>query len=309
MPRALVTGARGFVGRYLLDELKSSRDLLCITSGTVPTGEDCEWAQANIKDADAISALILNWQPDQIYHLAAISSPTGFSVRDYYETNVLGTLNVLEAAAQVGSDVLVVGSAYAYGSYKTNIGESFQLNPVNPYGASKAAQDSLAGSFANGENRVITARPFNHTGPGQLESYLLPGLITKIMKSQSGDRKGNNEIDIGNVSAVRDFSDVRDVVAAYRLLLDEETSSGAFNVCSGTGFSVSELLTMCCKKLGVEILYKERQKLFRKQDIDYLVGDGKKLSRALPWSPRYTLSETIETMIENQTNNSGVLRS
>lgn len=306
MPRALVTGASGFVGRYLLDELKNSRDLLCLTSGIAPKGEGCEWVQADIRDTDAISGLISSWKPDQIFHLAAISSPTGFSVRDYYETNVLGTLNVLEAAAAVSSDVLVVGSAYAYGSYQTKIHEDFQLRPVNPYGASKAAQDSLAGSFTSGDNRVITVRPFNHTGPGQLDSYLVPGLISKLLIKRSEKKKGSDEIDIGNAAAVRDFSDVRDVVNAYRLLLDTATESGAFNVCSGNGYSVFEILTICCEKLGAENLYKEQQQLLRKRDINYLVGDGGKLNRAIPWSPRYKLSETIEKMIESQMNNSSV---
>lgn len=308
MPRALVTGASGFVGRYLIDELANSRDLLCLTSGVAPQGDDCEWVSANIKDSESVSGLVSDWKPDQIFHLAAISSPTGFSVRDYYETNVLGTLNVLEAAAKVGADVLVVGSAYAYGSYQSKIREDFQLNPVNPYGASKAAQDSLAGSFGEGDSKVITVRPFNHTGPGQLESYLVPGLITKLQNRKSQENS-SQPIDIGNATAVRDFLDVRDVVGAYRLLMDESKKSGVFNVCSGVGYSVLELLTICCEKVGAEILYKEQQNLLRKRDIEYLVGDCSKLKQEISWSPRYKLSETIETMIETRENNMSVPRS
>lgn len=303
MPKVLVTGASGFVGRYLLDELRENgREVICLSTGRHSDTDNCQWVQTDLRDTDAISRVIKAHKPDQIYHLAAISNPAGNSVREYYQTNVLGTLNVLEPAAETNADILVVGSAYAYGQYSKKIVEDCALNPVNPYGASKAAQDSLAGSFSFGENKVIRVRPFNHTGPGQSNFYLVPGLIERIQKFKSNGNDDSNELPIGNVDAVRDFMDVRDVVKIYRLLLDKTEQSGVFNVCSGKGYSVKELFEVCCEKIGVSLLYKENEGLLRKQDIATLVGDERKLQSIIDWAPRYLLPETIDTMIDQLTN-------
>lgn len=297
MTVALVTGIGGFVGQYLANDLASNgRDVIGLTTDASDASSlPAQIKEADIRNEDAISKLIASVKPDEIYHLAAISRPAGEKIREYYETNVLGTLNIIQAAIPVDAKVLVVGSAYAYGSYDEIISENFQLRPVNPYGASKAAQDSLAGSFLDSDARIMRVRPFNHTGPGQDPAFLIPGVIQRLLEH----KKSGKDVTIGNVSSVRDFLNVKDVVHAYRAIMTEVNSSEVFNVCSGVGYSVSDIYSICCEKLDLSVKFVEKPELLRRQDINYLVGSPNKLFAETSWNPKIEMSQTISEIIDS----------
>lgn len=299
MSKALVTGAGGFVGNYLVKELQAhGRDVLCVTNSGIPANSNEEWRVIDIIHKDALSKYVKNARPEEIYHLAAISRPVGFGVHDYFNTNVIGTLNLLECAKEVGANILVVSSAYAYGNYSEKIDEGFPLKPVNPYGASKAAQDILASSYSYSDNRVVCVRPFNHIGPDQSAGFLVPDIISKIRKHYSTDNKSPT-IEMGDMSPVRDFLDVRDVVRAYRIIMDETVPPESYNVCSGTGYSVKEIFELCCAGLSIEARFKESEQLKRDAEIQSLVGRADKLQSVCSWRPQLDIKKCIADIISS----------
>lgn len=293
MTKALITGASGFVGRYLIRELEThNTDLTCVTTNKRNiTGP--QWVEADVRDVVSITSLINDVKPDEIYHLAALSKPTGNDYREYFDVNLYGTLNVLNAARNCEASVLVVGSAYAYGKQCRLIDEETALSPVNVYGASKAAQDVLACSYSF-DSKVVRVRPFNHTGAGQDQAFLVPGLIKRILAATDA-----RAISIGNVSSVRDFLDVRDVVKAYRKLLRETSHSDVFNVCSGSGHSVEEIFNLVKDCTRKEVSYVASEELIRETDIEMLVGDNKKLMKLTDWKQEYSFRETVMTIVNS----------
>lgn len=293
MTKALVTGASGFVGHHLIRELENhDTELTCVTTSKWD-GAGSKWVESDLRDVDSITSLINDVKPDEIYHLAALSRPTGNDYREYFDVNLYGTLNVLNAARNCESSVLVVGSAYAYGKQSGPITEECALNPVNVYGASKAAQDALACSYSF-DSKVIRVRPFNHTGEGQSEDFLVPGLIKRVLAAEKSD-----SIHIGNVSSVRDFLDVRDVVKAYRVLMRETSSSDVYNVCSGSGLSVDEIFSVVKECINRELSYKTSEELVRATDIEILVGKNTKLARQTDWKQKYSFSETVMAIVNS----------
>ena len=293
MTKALVTGARGFVGRHLVRKLENSdTEVFRLTSSADCISSD-GWISADIRDAEAIQSHITALKPDEIYHLAAISKPTGDDYREYFDTNLYGTLNVLNAARQCNCSVIVVGSAYAYGNYADRIDESFSLNPLNVYGASKAASDILAGTYSQ-DIKVVRTRPFNHTGAGQDNAYLVPGIIERMLSTQGTDKK----ICIGDVTPVRDFLDVRDVSAAYVKLMRETHESDVYNICSGNGLSVEQIYGSVKDQLGLfELQYETVESLLRPADIQNLVGNPGKLMKDTSWEPEFEFSQTVDQIV------------
>ncbi|MFV2039426.1 MAG: NAD-dependent epimerase/dehydratase family protein, partial [Acidimicrobiales bacterium] len=227
MVAALITGAGGFVGRHLDAHLRSCGDQV--------TGTDRATGGADILDPAAISRVVQAAHPEVIYHLAgqadvaaSWSDPAGT-----LRSNAEGTLNVLAAAAEAGVDrVIAVTSAEVYGPVSAQdlpITEHMPLNPASPYAASKAAAEMISIQWANKGLGVIRARAFNHLGPGQSERFVASAIASRILRAQAG---GLRSIQVGNLGARRDFTDVRDVVRAYRRLAIDGVPGQAYNVCS-----------------------------------------------------------------------------
>jgi GDP-4-dehydro-6-deoxy-D-mannose reductase len=189
-----------------------------------------------------------------------------------------------------------VGSAYAYGRVDRPIIEADPLNPVNHYGVSKAAADMLGYSYAEGGMRVVRARPFNHSGSGQSPDFLLPALIEQFAEIQAGRREPI--IYLGNLRSVRDVSDVRDVVRAYRLILRNGRPGEAYNVGSGRGVSVRELFDLVRREADVEVRLSVEPSRVRATDIPYLVTNAGKARRELGWEAKIPLEQTIKEMLE-----------
>jgi GDP-4-dehydro-6-deoxy-D-mannose reductase len=289
--RALVTGSRGFVGRHLVAHLHYCGDTVI---GLDRSGPD----PVDVTDADRVRHAVRSTAPDVVFHLAAFSHVgDSWGAADLESVNVAGTRNVLDAcaAADVGM-VVAVGSAEEYGvATTTPVTESHPLRPLTPYGESKAQAEGLALQFARrSEVPVVAVRAFNHTGPGQSPRFLVPGLAARIARAE---REDLDEITIGNLSPVRDVSDVRDVVRAYRLLAERGTPGEAYNVCSGTGATVGDLAAalLALAKRPLELVVDAE--LARPVDVPVMIGDPTKLHGATGWQPEIPLDRTLADVL------------
>lgn len=295
---ALITGGGGFVGPYLRAELTALGAQVWSSGvsgpGSAGTGSE-HTVSLDVRRAAEVSALFQELRPQEVYHLAGITRPGAGQSAAFYEVNLQGTLNVLEAAAAVGSSVLVVSSAYVYGAQSGLLTEDAPLKPVNAYGASKAAADLAAISYALAGHRVVRARPFNHVGPGQSPDFLLPTLVQQLVQIEQGNL--SPVLKLGNLDSVRDFTDVRDIVRAYPQLLREGENGEVYNLASGRGVSVRELANLVMRRSQRPLKLTTEPTRVRATDIPSLVGDASKLRAALGWRPTLTLEQTLDDML------------
>ncbi len=298
MPKAFITGASGFVGPYLARHL---RELGCEVWGSslsASLSEDYHSVVLDIQDAEAVKKSILAIAPDEIYHLASLSRPALGLIREYYDVNLYGTLNVLEAAKVVHAKTLVVSTAYVYGRHNTVISETTPLEPVNHYGASKAAADLATIPYALEDLHVVRVRPFNHSGPGQSPDFVLPSLVKQMAHIEAGLTEP--VLKVGNLDSVRDFSDVRDVVRAYPLLLREGQVGAVYNIASGQGVSVAELVGKAINLSKKPVRVEQQTVRSRPQDVPYLVGDASLAKHLTNWTTRYSLEQTLNDMLTSE---------
>lgn len=191
--------------------------------------------------------------------------------------------------------MLLVGSAYAYARSDKPLSEADPFGPVNHYGVSKASADLLGRSYALQGLRVINVRPFNHSGPGQNPDFLLPTLVEQFAEIKAGRREPT--VHLGNLDSVRDLSDVRDVVRAYRLALRKGESGEAYNVGSGRGVSVREIFEIVRQESDVEVELEFEPSRMRATDLPYLVADTGKICGELGWGTEIPLVQTIRDML------------
>ena len=288
--RAYLTGGTGFVGAWLL------RHLFDVGDTAVAPGPEVDVTDLALLAPDVQAA-----QPDVVYHLAALTH-VGRSWAEPAETfrvNALGTLNLLEAAArcQVPPIVVVVSSAEIYGpvSDAEPLDEQAELRPVTPYAASKVAAEFLGlQAFLGRGLRVVRARPFNHVGPGQADDFVVSALARRMVEAE---RAKVGFVRVGNLAASRDFTDVRDVVRAYRLLALNGVAGEAYNVCSGRALSIAELAQQMAGLLSYRVEMVEDPALFRPVEVPILLGDASKLMTATGWKPEIALDETLSDVL------------
>lgn len=295
MPKALLTGSSGFVGPYLARHLKTLGYEVWGGSLSEHASADYESVVVDVTQAAGLERVVSELAPDEIYHLAGVTRPALDSTKEFYNVNLYGTLNVLAAAQRVGARVLVVSSAYVYGRHHEILTERAQLRPVNPYGASKAAADLAAISYALEGLRVVRVRPFNHSGPGQSPDFLLPTLVTQLARIEA--ERVPPVLKLGNLDTVRDFSDVRDIVRAYPLLLAQGAPGEVYNLASGVGTSVRELAEQVRRLSKVPVTLEVEPARVRSTDIPFLVGDASKARETTGWEPQYTLPDTLQDML------------
>lgn len=285
--RALVTGARGFVGTWLVQHLRASGDEVI--------GVDHE---VDVTDGVAIAQAMTAAAPDAVYHLAALTH-VGRSWQEpaeVFRVNTIGTLQVLEAARQCRKApiVLLTSSAEVYGAVDPNdlpVSESAPLAPVTPYAASKVAAEYAAvhEHLAYGLP-VIRVRPFNHIGPGQSAEFVVAALAQRIV---AAGRAQSSSITVGNLSARRDITDVRDVVHAYRLLVQDGAPGEVYNVCSGRDVSIDEVAQRLLHLAEVTLELVADPGLMRPVDVPVVRGDPSRLRTATGWQPDYVLDRTL----------------
>ncbi|HEV3165740.1 MAG TPA: GDP-mannose 4,6-dehydratase [Isosphaeraceae bacterium] len=310
--RALVTGISGFVGGHLAEHLIASGDMVVGLSaagrwperlkhlGRLARIEPCDLA---VGDEADLADRIVRKQPDIIYHLAAQSNPQA-SVADPRGTwalNLGGTLNLLEAVKASGLKprVVVVGSGVCYGNPAAEhlpVSELCPLRPNNPYAASKAAADLLGVQhFLSHGTDVVMARPFNHSGPRQSPTYVLGGLARQVAEVEAGHKA---RVEVGNLDVIRDFTDVRDVVCAYRLLATRGSPGEIYNLGSGSGTQLSDAVKILASlaRLPIEVFVDPAR--VRPVDQPLLVANPKKLRDATGWKPEISIEKTLADMLQ-----------
>jgi GDP-4-dehydro-6-deoxy-D-mannose reductase len=286
-----VTGATGFVGRHLLARLREA--------GFDVTGTDRE---VDVTDRESIGAGIRRARPDALIHLAAQSSVQA-SIDDPLEAfriNYLGSLSVLRAVETEAPSarVLLVGSSDAYGHGGADgrpIRESDPLVPESPYARSKAAAELLGSLAAEQGQDVVRVRAFTHIGAGQSDRFVAASFARQVVEIEQGIREPH--ITVGNLDSVRDFLDVRDVVDAYVGLLAREVPAGVYNVASGRGVSVREILDTLLHLARVDAEIEVDPARFR--PTDFRIGDASRLRAATGWSPRIPLQETLAWLLDS----------
>ena len=291
--KALVTGANGFVGKHLIEHLEESGDDVF--------GTDIVSGGPDLSDLGGLADLFHDVLPEVIFHLAG-QADVGHSwntANETFRSNAEGTLNVLTAARSADiARIVTVTSADIYGIVSPEdlpLSEDAPFRPVSPYSASKASADLLALQAYLGYNQeVIRVRAFNHLGPGQSDKFVCSALAARIAHNEL---HGVSKLGVGNLAAKRDFTDVRDVVRAYRLLALTGKSGEAYNVCSGVSMSIeriaSELLALSTMPMELVV----DSDLLRPIDLPDLRGNPEKIARDTGWKPELTLNQTLTDLI------------
>jgi GDP-4-dehydro-6-deoxy-D-mannose reductase len=288
--RALITGAGGFVGGHLARHLEAAGDEVV----------RCD-LEVDVTDLDQVRRVLEDTSPSAVYHLAALAH-VGDSWKDperYLAVNAGGTATVLDAVAEVvpAARVLVVSSSEVYGLVTPEqlpLAEDAPLQPVSPYATSKVAAEEAAWQAASSGIEVVVARPFNHIGPGQALSFAVAAFAQRIAEAVA---EGAGSLVVGDLSARRDFTDVRDVVAAYRLLVLEGRAGEAYNVCSGHDVSMAEVIDRLLELAGVELRLEVDPALLRPVEIPVLRGDASKLRAATAWVPAIALVDSLADVL------------
>lgn len=291
--RALITGGKGFVGHWLAAWLSQQGDEVVVID-----------KETDVADQAAITAAVARAAPEAIYHLAAMAhvGDSWSSPGEVLRVNVLGTAGLLAAARTAAADarVLVVSSAEVYGIVTPAdlpIGEGAPVQPVTPYAASKAAAEQVALQAWRGYGQpVVVVRPFNHVGPGQGPNFAVSALARRIVEAQ---RAGAESMPVGNLGTRRDFTDVRDVVRAYRSLVVEGEAGEIYNVCSGQDVSIGEVAERLLALSGATLRLVTDPELVRPVDVPVLRGDPAKLEAAIGWRPAIALDDTLRDVLDH----------
>lgn len=311
---ALVIGAGGFVGGYLLRQL--------LAEGKNPGAtklkhesvriDGCEVFDLDLGNENAIYRLLSEERPAQIYHLAAQSS-VAVSWKDpelTVDVNIKGTLHLLEAIRRIPDyypRVLLVGSGeeYGYRRSSTPISEDEALHPGNVYALTKACQNMLGSVYARAYGMgIVMVRAFNHIGVGQSPQFVAADFAIQIAEIEAGLRPP--VMKVGNLSAKRDFSDVRDVVRAYTMLMEKGLSGETYNVGSGHAVSIQALLDTLLSLSRTSIAVEQDKNRMRPSDVPVIEADVTKLREDTGWTPEYTLEETLHTMLHHNRRNFGI---
>ena len=281
----LVTGAGGFVGRHLLAEL----------------GDDAAPTDADVTDPVAIAQALTEAKPRAVVHLAALSSVADSwgTIAEVWRVNVLGTVTLLQAVKLVSPEarVLFASTGQVYGVAKDSpTPEDAVIAPISPYAASKAAAE-IAGAQARVDGLdIVIARAFQHEGPGRDERFAIGSWTRQIAELES---TGGGALKVGDLSAQRDITDVRDVVRAYRELLDPSVPAEAYNVSSGSVVSMQEVVEKLVAMAQVPVTIEVDPGRSRPTDLPVVCGDASKLTAATGWQPRIPLDQTLADALEH----------
>jgi len=310
--RVLITGIAGFSGSYLAELLHNKGYQIY---GLLAPGErvdnirhiknDINLDRLDITKADKIKAYIKNVKPKYLFHLAAMAS-VGQSFKKErltYDVNFNGSLNVLESSVAVLKHLrrlVVISSADCYGAFKPVnklLTEDQPFAPISPYGISKAALEHLTQYYVR-QYRLpaVVARPFNHTGPRQSDSFVVPSFCKQIAVLEKGRKKPIMKV--GNLEVKRDLSDVRDIVQGYYKTAIRGKSGEVYQLSSGQSVSIRVVLDILLKMSTKKIKVIKDKSRFRKADIPILRGDNSKAGKELGWSPEYTLSGTLKDTLD-----------
>lgn len=308
--RVLITGMSGFAGQHLADLLLRETHWTVIGASRNTQGDRAHqrlfWWQVDLKDADAIKRMLTYERPDVIVHMAAQAHvPTSWqNARGTYEDNVLGQLNLFEGviATKLTPRMLVISSNEVYGRPSSPAvlpyREDHPMRPNNPYAVSKCTQDLMALQYHISHNYdVLVARPFNHIGPSQAARFVAADFARQIAEIELGRREP--VLALGNMSAERDFTDVRDVARAYLALIQGGEAGEIYNVCSGRPRSIQYLLDVLLSMSSANIEQRSDPAKFRPADTPISFGDASKLRAATGWAPKIPFEQTLQDILND----------
>ena len=292
--RALVTGSSGFVGKHLIHHLRERDDEVY--------GIDRE---RDVTDQRSMREVFEWFRPDVTYHLAALThvGDSWDHAEEFTRVNVVGTQRVLDASfgANPAATTVLVSSSEVYGVTRPEdqpLRESFRVAPVNPYSASKVEAERVAhDALRLRGQRVVIARPFNHLGPGQSATFVVPALVSRLLEAVAN---GDSSIPVGDLTTRRDFSDVRDVVRAYRLLAEHGVAGEAYNVASGVDVALRDIADQLVAELAPEIELIVDPALLRPVESPVSRGSAQKINAATGWTPMISLSTSLKDVIDDQ---------
>lgn len=312
--KILITGFSGFVARHFIQFLYENNveadicgiDIECPQFDYLHyTGNiRIQFHLVNLLDNYSLGAVIKDFKPQKILHLASYSS-VAYSWRNPVESFVNNTnifLNLISSVGDVNRDcrILSVGSSEEYGNVKEAdlpLLETHPLNPVSPYAVARVSQELLSKVYSDGyKMNIILTRSFNHIGPYQSERFVVPGFIRRVLNIyERGEKEGT--IETGDISIVRDFVDVRDVVRAYWLLLCKGTPGQTYNICSGIGMPLQEIINLVSNILELDVKTKVNVDYVRPSDNRMMIGSYDKIFKELGWEPEIPLRKTILDMV------------
>ena len=307
--KVLVTGITGFVGSHLAEFLlKKGITVYGIERwrSKMDNVEHLEkkihFLYCDIRDASAMREAIFKIKPDRIFHLAAQSFvPTSWvAPAETLVTNIIGQLNLFEAVRQSGlkPTIQIAGSSEEYGVVyprELPVKETNPLRPLSPYGVSKVGQDLLGYQYSKSYGlKVIRTRAFNHTGPRRGDVFMTSNFAKQIAMIEKGLQRP--VLWVGNLSPRRDFTDVRDIVRAYRLATEKCKPGEVYNICSGKDYSARQVLSMLLKMTRKRIRIKQDPGRLRPSDVPRLLGDSTKFRKATGWKPQIPFTQTLEDL-------------
>lgn len=286
----LITGVRGFTGQYLRHTLKAAGWQVIGLIREPDPGPDEITVDLTIPEQ--VRSALATIQPDYVVHLAAITFVPHGNPAEIYQTNLFGTLNLLDAMLAVDlkpTKVLIASSANVYGNPLVEvIDETICPAPVNHYAASKLAMEHLVRTYQD-RLPLLISRPFNYTGPGQDERFLIPKIIGHYRRRQP-------TIELGNLTVIRDFSDIRFIVESYRRLLESDAVAETINLCSGRGVSLSEIIEHMNQRAGYRIEVRVNPEFVRQNEVNRLIGDNHKLQRLVGPLHVFSINEILDTV-------------
>ena len=299
----LITGAAGFAGGHLLEQLSGRHELVAWSRSAPPRALAplARWQQVDLLDRDRVRALARDIRPSAVYHLAGVSqvAESFVDAAKPLAVNVLGTHYLFDALRRCGSSsrIVLTSSATVYASADSPLTEQSPLAPASPYGLSKLAQEQLAlRAGADDGLEVVVARAFNHTGPRQTPSFMAPTVARQVAMIEYGLIEP--VIRIGNTTPRRDLSDVRDVVRAYAALMEAGMPGEVYNVASGEGRAVGEILDALISRSRVPVRTEVDPARLRATDAPTLVGDSTRLRAATGWRPEIAFDRMIDDLLD-----------
>ena len=301
--RALVTGASGFVGKFLVEHLVAEKDqVLGTTLTSAAAGLPCETVRLDITDAVATAQIVSAYKPEVIYHLAgqAFVPEAENDFGRAISTNVAGTNNVFRVAhlMQQKIKLLLVSSAEVYGKVTARelpLNEQTPLRPQNNYSLSKGMAEMVAERYArHGHIEAVIVRPFNHIGPGQNNRFVASSFAHQLALIARG--KSPPVITVGNLDARRDFTDARDIVRGYRLAMIK--GQGTYNFGSGHSLPIRELLQCLIQACGLDVRIEQDPARMRPSEIPEVYGSIEKAKRDLGWEPKCSINDTLREIYE-----------
>lgn len=296
--RVLITGASGFTGRYMVSELHSQQCHVIALGSREGRGGADESHVADLRDEEALASVMRDARPDVIVHLAALAFVGHGSVEEFYSVNLMGTRNLLSSVERAGlplDRMLLASSANIYGNAAEGmLDEETPPAPANDYAVSKLAMEYVAGLWKD-RLPITIVRPFNYTGVGQAEQFLVPKIVSHFARRAA-------VMELGNLEVSRDFGDVRAVVSAYRQLLQTPEAEGrVVNVCSGRGHTLADIVAKCEALTGHALEVRVNPAFVRANEVKVLLGDNSRLRGLIGTWSSPPFEETLSWMLERAT--------